>query len=255
MRDNFFMQKHLIFFSTLIFVGIASLPSYATNVTAISLLQSSDRARGGFLKGLLWNVTLNSVEDGTQSTRSFEVKAKDADALVTATAPPRNRGEIFLFNNHDLWFVKPGLRKPISISSRERLSGQAANGDIASTNYTRDYKGEVEGNSKVGDQAVYVLKLKAKDSKVTYDQIRYYIAQKSKLALRADFLSLQGDLMKTATFEYKNHITVDGKAFPFISKMTIVDAKMKNNSSEINYSNPVEKDFPASIFNVNNVSR
>ena len=46
-----------------------------------------------------------------------------------------------LFNDRTIWFIKPGLRKPVSISARQRLVGDAANGDIATTNYARDYDG------------------------------------------------------------------------------------------------------------------
>jgi hypothetical protein len=183
------------------------------------------------------------------------VRARDVNALVQAIAPARNKGEVFLFNDHDLWFAKPGLKKPVAISARQRLTGQAANGDIASTHYFRDYNASIESKGKVDGEAVYVLKLKAKDSKVTYDQIRYYISEKSGLALKAEFMTLQGDVMKVAKFEYGNKISTGSERFPFISKMTIQDAKFPANTSVIQYSDPHAKESPPSLFNVNNLLR
>lgn len=237
-----------------VFVSSSSAGA-AETVNATALVRSADRARGGLLEGLEWDVTVNSTEDGDSSVRSFNVKAKESNALVLATAPAGNKGEVFLFNDHDLWFVKPGLRKPVAISSRQRLSGQAANGDIASTQYSKDYTAAIEGKTQIAGQAVYVLKLKATDSKVTYDQIRYYVAASSKLAVRAEFLTVQGQLFKIATFEYGNHIRSGGADSPFVSRMTIVDAKFPANKSVITYANPVAKSIPSSVFNVNNVAR
>ena len=57
-----------------------------------------------------------------------------------------------LFNDRIIWFVKPGLRRPVSISARQRLSGDAANGDIASTNYARDYEGTLAGEEAVNGE-------------------------------------------------------------------------------------------------------
>ncbi len=242
-------------------LGLTSIAQIvqAQTPNAADLLKSADRARGGLVSGIEWTVNIDSVEDGDRSNRSFLVRARDVNALVQATAPARNKGEVFLFNDHDLWFAKPGLKKPVAISARQRLSGQAANGDIASTHYSRDYNATIEnkGESKVmvDGQAVYVMKLKAKDSKVTYDQIRYYVSEKSGLALKAEFMTLQGDVMKVAKFEYSNQISSGSERFPFVSKMTIQDAKFPENTSVIQYSDPRSKESPQSLFNVNNLSR
>jgi outer membrane lipoprotein-sorting protein len=123
-----------------------SIPSVRAQApTSEGLLKDADRARGGVATGITWNATVEATEEGQTSVRTFLVKARGNDALVESLAPPRHKGEIMLFNDRTIWFVKPGLRKPVSISARQRLSGEAANGDIASTNYARDYEGEIAG--------------------------------------------------------------------------------------------------------------
>lgn len=222
---------------------------------ASDLLKASDGARGGIEGGLTWKTKIETTEDGETSDREFIVKAKEHDALVEATAPARTKGEVYLFNDRNMWFFKPSLKKPVSISPRQKLSGQAANGDIASTHYARDYTATLEKTETRGADKIYVLLLKAKSPNLTYDQIRYYINGKTKLAEKAEFLTLQGQTFKVGEMEYKNTITVGGKKTPFVSKMTIVDAKFKDNKSVINYDEPRVENHAASLFNINNLSR
>jgi outer membrane lipoprotein-sorting protein len=240
-----------------VFLYCLGLPNYgfSAEVNISELLLASDRARGGLEKGASWEVELKSLEDGNESQRTFSVKAKGDNALVESLAPARNKGEIFVFNDRTMWFFKPSLSKPIAISSREKMTGQAANGDIASTHYSRDYTPTLERTETVKGEQLHVILLKAKSKQVTYDQIRYWISNKTKLGLRAEFLTLQGKSFKRAVFEYNNSILNKGKRTPFISKMILVDAKFKKNKSIMTYAKPRAETHADSIFNVNNISR
>ena len=123
-----------------------------------------------------------------------------------------------------MWLTRPGLSKPIPISPRQRMSGQASNGDIAATNYAGDYDAELSGNETVDSEACHVLELRARHKRATYDRIRYWVSVKRVVAVKAEFYSLSGKLLKTARFEYDNAIEYEGKRIPFVSKMTIRDA-------------------------------
>lgn len=222
---------------------------------AEELLKASDQGRGGITEGIEWNAIIETAENDENSTREFLVKAKDHDAFVEAIAPSKNKGEVFLFNDRQMWFFKPSLKKPVSISARQKLSGQAANGDIASTHYARDYKATLEKTEVIGGEKFHVLHLKAKTSNLTYDQIRYWVSDKTKLASKAEFLTLQGKPFKIGQLEYKNKLTVKGKTIAFISKLIITDAKFPKNKSTIIYAKPQIVDHAESIFNTNNLTR
>lgn len=222
---------------------------------AHDLLVKSDRARGGLKDGVTWEIKIQTTEDGETSDRTFMVKAKGDFAHAEAIAPARNKGEIFLTIDRNMWFFKPSLKKPVSISSRQKLTGQAANGDIASTHYSRDYDAKIEKDDKVGNEPVKVLFLKAKSPEVTYDQIRYWVSAKDGLARKAEFLNLQGQPLKVATFEYSGTIVVNKEKIPFISKMSISDAKFPQNKSVIDYGKVKPENHPDSLFNVNNLTR
>lgn len=232
---------------------IASVIAHAD--IAEDLLKASDRNRGGIKNGLSWRLRLETFEDGDKSVREFIVKAKGDDAYVEVTSPARNKSEVFIFNDRNMWFFKPSLKKPVAISARQKLTGQAANGDIASTNYARDYKATLEKTEVLKGQKMHVLLLKAKADNLTYDQIRYWISDSSKLAEKAEYLTLEGKPFKVGEMEYKNTITLNGKKIPFVSKLTISDAKFKENKSVITYGAPKLENHPASLFNVNRLSR
>lgn len=223
--------------------------------SAAELLVEADRARGGTETGITWSVEVETLEDGDTSKRAYVVKARGVDAHVETTAPARSKGEIMLFNDRNLWYFKPGLRKPVSISTRQKLTGQAANGDIASTNYARDYEGSVVGTETVNGEEAFKLDLKAKGKNVTYDRIRYWVAKKRKVGVKAEFLTLQGEVFKAAIFEYGQKIQVNGKSQDFVSRMTITDPAQKGNETRIVYGPARLEEHPESLFNINNIVR
>jgi outer membrane lipoprotein-sorting protein len=222
---------------------------------AMELLKNSDRGRGGLEEGLEWTANIQTTESGDTSNREFIIKAKQHDAFVEALKPAKNKGEVYLFNDRQMWFYKPSLKKPVSISARQKLTGQAANGDIASTHYARDYNATLEKTEEIGGDKYYILFLKAKNKNLTYDQIRYWISDKTKLATKVEFLTLQGQVFKIGTLQYNNVLTVGGKNIAFVSQLIIMDAKFNQNKSVINYTKPKVVEHSTAIFNINNVTR
>ncbi|WP_409479362.1 outer membrane lipoprotein-sorting protein [Pseudobdellovibrio sp. HCB154] len=234
---------------------LLAIPFYAKADLASDLLKASDRARGSVKDGVQWNAVIATEENGESSTREFNIKAKGDDAYVEATKPAKNKGEVYIFNDRNMWFFKPSLKKPVSISARQKLTGQAANGDIASTHYARDYSAVIEKTENLNGEKMHVLMLTAKSKNLTYDKIRYWISDKTKLAMKAEFLTLQGKPFKVGLLKYGNTLTAGGETFPFISELAIADAKFQNNKSTITYKAPKVTQVSNSIFNVNNLTR
>ncbi len=221
-----------------------------------ALLRDSDRARGALPEGVTWTVVVDSTEEGETTRRSFAIRARGVDALCEALSPPRHKGEVFVFNDRTIWYVKPGLRRPIAISARQRLQGDAATGDITSTNYARDYAGTVAGEDVLDGDPAWRLELVARTKDVTYDRIRYWVSKKRRLALKAEFLTVAGDVFKTARIEYGARIVLPGGGeVDFPSRVTIRDAMGAGNITVLSYESPRAERHPPAIFNVNNVAR
>ena len=189
------------------------------------LLKHSDQARGGGLPGIVWEIRLVS-RDGVKvdEAQRLLVKAVDESSVAETQEPVRFKGSKLLQVERNMWLTRPGLSKPIPISPRQRMSGQASNGDIAATNYAGDYDAQMHGEEMLDGEACYVLDLSAKHKRTTYDRIRYWVSVKRGVGIKAEFYSVSGKLLKTANFEYGNAIEHEGKRIPFISKMTIRDA-------------------------------
>jgi hypothetical protein len=192
---------------------------------AHTILKDSDQARGGGLPGIVWEINVVSRDGGkVDEAQRLLVKAVADSSVAETQEPVRFKGSKILQVEHNMWLTRPGLSKPIPISPRQRMSGQASNGDIAATNYAGDYEAKLNGTETLDGEACYVLDLTAKHKRTTYDRIRYWVSVKRGVGLQAEFYSVSGKLLKTAHFEYDNAIDHEGKRIPFISKMTIHDA-------------------------------
>jgi outer membrane lipoprotein-sorting protein len=214
------------------------------------ILKRADEARGNE-EGIEWEIDINSVEKGRQQQRLIKVRARNFSSLAEFLSPANVKGEKLLMIDRNMWFVKPGLSKAVPISPRQKLIGGAANGDIASTNYAGDYKVEKASEEALAGEPCYLLDLVAIDKHVTYDRIKYWISKERGVGVKSEFYTVSGKLFKTATFEYKNNIILDGGKRLFISKMVITNSAVKEDVTTMDYRNVAFKKVPDSTFNLN----
>lgn len=215
-----------------------------------SILKNSDQARGGGLPGIVWDIKLTS-RDGTKvdEPQALVVKVVDESSVAEVLEPVRSKGSKILQVGRNMWLTKPGLSKPIPISPRQRMSGQASNGDIAATNYAADYEAQLNVNETSEGEECYVLDLSSKHKRTTYDKIRYWVSIKRGVGVKAEFKSVSGKLIKTANFTYDNIIEYEGKRIPFVSKMIIHDALIDAETT-MDFSTVRVKKVPASEFDL-----
>ncbi len=217
---------------------------------AHTILKDSDQARGGGLPGIVWEIKVTSRDgDRTDEPQRLVVKAMGDSSVAETIEPVRFKGSKILQVERNMWLTRPGLSKPIPVSPRQRMSGQASNGDIAATNYAADYDATLAGTETVAGEPCYVLDLSAKHKRTTYDKIRYWVSVKRLVGLKAEFYSLSGKLLKSATFEYANTIEHDGKRIPFVSRMTIRDA-LVDAETTMEFGTVKVKKIPASEFDL-----
>jgi hypothetical protein len=245
------------FFS--IFYAIAAIAASSAALgappNAKALVKDADRARGTLAEGAKWHVRLENNEGTEITTQEYDVKVLGTDVIAEATFPPKNKSDTLLFNAQKLWFFKPGLKKPVAFSKRQRLSGIASNGDIAASNYVQDYTAKLTGEDKTLSEPTWVIELTAKTEDATYDRIRYWITKKKHLGIQALILSAQGKPLKKITVKYDNMIKTAKGEIPFMSKMVIEDVTFPDKKSTMFYETPVAAKLSPAIFNINNLSR
>ena len=202
-------------------------PAFAQERDAQAILERSDISRGGSSEnGLVWEVLITAKGTGSEdlTDQQLRVKASKTSSLAEVLEPVSSKGTKMLQVERNMWIGKPGLRKPVAISARQRLSGQAAIGDVAATNYAKDYAPRYVQEEKVDNELCHVLDLTSKNNKTTYDRIMYWVSTERGVAVKADFMSLSGKRLKSAVFEYKNVVRLGPQSVPFVSKMVISDA-------------------------------
>jgi hypothetical protein len=225
--------------------------AYAEEPSVKDILQHADRARGN-LAGIIWNIRITTNEEGKEETRGMTVTVKGNNTIARYTSPPAMNDRMVLMVDRNMWFIRSGLKKPVSISPRQKLMGDAANGDIASTNYADDYAGTLSGNETIKGEACYMLDLKAASKNVTYDRIRYWVAKERLVGVKAEFYTLSGKLFKTAEFRYDNRVrTQEVEEIPFVSELIIRDAIQQDRVTTLTYSNIRVEQIPDSTFNLN----
>ena len=244
------MQFRLIVAVAAIVIALISVHSWCGELTLKEILHLADEARGN-LEGVKWRVVIDSIENGREQKRTLNVKARGYDFLATLISPPKVKGQKVLMVDHNMWFTKPGLRKPVPISPRQKLVGGASYGDIAATNYADDYEATPLDDIMVNGELCYVFDLKAATKKATYDRIKYWISKERIVGVKAEYFTVSGKMLKSAIFENENRIQLRNKLHPFISKMIITDALVKDNVTTMIFSKPKLVKVPASTFDLN----
>jgi outer membrane lipoprotein-sorting protein len=251
MMNKQYKKQYLIVLGFIfIFCLSISVSAVEAQMSPKEMLQKADEARGND-EGIQWDISMDSIEGGHEENRKMRVVARGYNSLIDTLAPANLKGQKLLMKDRNMWFAKPGLSKPVPISPRQKLMGAAANGDIASTDYSDDYKIIQTEDGKIKDESCIILELQAVDSRATYDRIKYWISKERLLGLKAEYYTVSGKMFKTAVFEYKNSITINEKQQEFISKMIINSAIVKEDVTTINYKKPVLKKVSDAAFNIN----
>ncbi|UXI66189.1 outer membrane lipoprotein-sorting protein [Tahibacter amnicola] len=198
-----------VLFAGLLGALLSCLPVRAAP-DAQALLQASDAIR-------------NPRESFKLSTELFEYRAgklknsllltvyarPDGDGrygnLIRFEKPARDANKLMLFQGKDLWFYDPTARASFRLSPRQRLIGQAANGDVVNAAFARDYQAVVEAEEDVadGDRATrqsYKLRLTASTPDATYAAIEYWQDRATANPIKARFFTASGQLLKTAFY-------------------------------------------------------
>lgn len=173
-------------------ICIALLASSAWAIDANEILSKADEIRSPSA-AFVMEVTIKSGEDVSR----FEVAIKGKDkTMIRTLAPPRDKGRNLLMLGDDMWAYIPDLKRAVRVSLSQKLTGEAANGDIARVRWAGDYTAKIEKE----DANSWTLFLLATRRGLTYDKARVVVAKGSFRPLSAEYLTLDGDLLKRAEF-------------------------------------------------------
>ena len=230
------------------------LPSFAAtapDVDAQAILKQADSARNG------WNSYVVRVKitnyEGSKEDEShlYGVSQKGTEKTHVEFLSPREKGRYLLMLGDDMWIYLPDTTRPVRITPLERLTGNAANGDVARTNYAVDYDAKYLRDDKVGETACRVLELNAKRKGSTYRRIEYWVRLMDSRPVKAEFYLASGKQIKSATFD--EYVQIGGRTV--LQRMTIHDQIRKNSHSVMEYSGWAQRELPDKLFHQGRTDR
>lgn len=228
-----------------VFFAVAlSLLGFSVVTAQDAALLAAEQARGILTgdQGVQWTVTVS----GTKNAK-FVATSQGGKIFAEVIEPADATGRRYLAESGGaMWFWKPGLSRPVSVSKRQRLSGDAAIGDIASTSFVDGYKLDGQEPGEVDGEPATIYTMRANSPGDTYARINYWVTANGNLGKKAEFYSKAGTLLRSSAMAYKN--TVKGR--PFLSQMVIVDG---GTTITLKFSDVRIGSFPASLFTRENL--
>ena len=225
----------------------------AAAVDAQGVLAATDAIRNP-KRSFGLTTTLIEYHNGRQTdTSTLQVYAKAEPGsgqyrnLIRFEAPARDLNKLMLKNGNDLWFYDPSSQASVRISPRQRLLGQAANGDVVTVNLAQDYHAELLGEEDLedGDRVLrhcHHLALTAVSGDVTYNRIEMWIDRDNDHPVKSKFYAESGQLLKTAYYRrYQRELEVDRP-----TETVIIDGLARQWVTIMRYSDYAWHDVPDS---------
>lgn len=236
-----------------LFLGIVCANGFAQadGPDAQQLLAASDAIRNPEHPFSL-TTTLIEFRGGQQTgTNTLTVYSKESvasgqfDSLVRFDAPLRDANKLVLKNGDDLWFYDPNSQASVRISPQQRLLGQAADGDVVTVNFAKDYIAKLANEEDVVDgdhqtRHAYKLALSARSPSVTYNAIEMWVDKSTRQPVKARFYAESGKLLKTAY--YRKFTQILGADRP--TEMVIIDGLDPTWVTVMRYSDYAWRDIP-----------
>ena len=184
-------------------------------------------------------VEVKSSEDSVPHLFSVFTKGNNK-TLIETLSPSRDKGRDLLMVGENMWAYIPNLKRAVRVSLSQKLTGDAANGDISRMQWAEDYSAKITKD----DKKSWELMLSANKKGLTYEKIRVEVEKNTYRPVQADYLSKDGKKLKSAVFT--NYQKLAGENRP--SQIIISDAVRKNQKSTITISEMKVKSLPNSYF-------
>jgi hypothetical protein len=199
------------------------------------------------------SVGLMDVKKGKKEIRTYQTQVKGRDkALVRFLTPVSDQGTKVLMVVDEMWVYLPSAAKPVRVSPRQKLTGNAAYGDVARLNFTGNYKASFKRTDKMKGSSAHVLDLVAIEGKpVTYDRIEYWVDAKTSKPLKALYGTASGKVLREGYFE--KFANVLGVNRPTVFRL--VDHMEPQHETYLLFKNTKKVSLPDIAFERQNLSR
>lgn len=242
------MIKSFVLFTYIAFTTIVVFAA----PTAKEILQKADGFRGLGNQSFSFDLTIVSHRPNKKPSKNrLRVSVKSEKSLVKFVAPKRVKGRAMLFEGRNLWLKIPRTRKIIRISPAQRLMGEASNGDVAATNFSRDYQPILVSEESIEGTNCYYLTLTAINRRITYHKIDYWVVKKTGKPFKSKHYAVSGKLLKVVF--YKSFEKFQGEEK--ISRLLLVNPLVKGKYTWMIYKNYQKENLTENLFRKENLNR
>lgn len=193
-------------------------------------------------------VTIRDYEkDKTQGPSRIYLSKVDPKegALVEFLEPSSDLGKKMLMVEDHMWLKFPTSANPVRVSARQKLTGQASNGDVVSISYVKNYSPKYLAKVREGENELHHIELRAIPGKlVTYETIEYFVDVKTNKPVKAIFKTKSGKVLRTGY--YQDFKELEGVSRP--TKIVIESALDQGKKTEIIFSSYKRQTFSSLIF-------
>lgn len=187
------------------------------------------------------------VSTGTMTLRSYiQISAaqQGPHSLSIVMQPVSERGKVFLRVNDAFWLYDPNARRPVKLSTEQRLMGDASLADVTHFDFTKNYSATLEEhetivNSSGKNVPSKRLSLSARSKDVLYPTLRLWVSDTNSQPVKVECLSSTGRVLKTVFYSrFRGFL---GKPRP--CELIVVDATAAGRITRIRFSEFVYRDL------------
>jgi outer membrane lipoprotein-sorting protein len=230
-------------------LGLILTASFAFADEAEDLLKAYDANRA--IENFAFEMEMSSYQgerllDSYVLSGFMEGEGLKSKTLLYFESPAVVRDRRMLMDGNIIWIQFPRTQNPIRLTPMQVLLGEAANGDVARTSFTRDYDAADAGIDTRDGKACRVLALTVKpESKgATYGSIKLWGEEATKRPVYAEFYADSGKLLKTA--KYGDYREWNGRSLPMT--MDISDAQDPERHTTMKYIQLGSRKLPEQYF-------
>lgn len=198
----------------------------------------------------LVNYERGRAKEQTKVTTYSRPTGAQFQTLVHIDAPAADRGKILLRNGNILWLYDPASKASVRISPRQRLLGNASNGDVVSSNLLGDYSAAMAGQETIVDgdrknRACAKLMLKQASKSAPYSAVEFWVDAATSQPVKGKYFTKSGKLIKVAWYrKFKSQMGA-----PRPTEIVIADGFDPNKVTVMTMGKYRSQKIPANWFN------
>jgi hypothetical protein len=199
------------------------------------------------------NVVLDDLKNNKKESHTYQTLVKGREkSLVRFLTPVEDKGTKVLMVEDQMWVFVPSAAKPIRIAPRQRLTGNAAYGDIVRLSFVDNYTATWLRNDTDNKKKVVILQLDAIPGRpVTYDKIEYWVEANTNRPIKAFYQTSSGKTLREGYFEKFEDLFGLNRPTRFV----LVDHLQKDHVTTIDFVNPKKTNLPNLLFEKQNFGR